>query len=181
MKHNNLILKLFGLFSKKEKHGDGLVDNADDNVILAKDFLFDELEIRGMQPEKYSDGIVFHYRGGHFRVKWLNRRIIRFVYPYVYSDSPQAITQLCDIINELNSAYTLVKSVVAGNAEEKTLAVHIVADLYYTSQNNSTPILENLLNQFFEMQHELIILIKENKRRHSFLFTHTASTLFSQN
>lgn len=133
----------------------------DEKIILAKDFLFKELYNRGLQPEREAENILFHYRGGYFRVKWLDKRIIRIVYPFLYTSDYDAVSKLHRIVNSINLHYMLCKLVVLANSDDATISVHAVADLYYTSQNNNTFILENVLTQFFEMHHELLFNLKE--------------------
>ena len=157
MKHLDLIKGLFSHFGIPWHK----VVQKDEYIVLAKDFMFEELLDRGMQPEKEVDGILFHYRGGNFRVKWLGKRIVRFVYPFLYTSDYDSINRLHRAVNMINSHYMVCKLVVLTNPEDASVSVHAVADLYYTSQNNMTPILENMLDQFFEMHHELLLNLKE--------------------
>ena len=134
----------------------------------ADKFLFEQLYIRNCNPKKDNDAIIFHHKNGIFKAEWLDHKVIRIIFPHIFTAPPSHHDKLTGIANQLNIDYVLVKVVAVPRSDNSEILIHAIADFYYTSQNKDTSLLDEILTQFIEIQTDFIKeIISINEEKHN--------------
>ena len=134
----------------------------------ADKFLFEQLYIRNCNPKKDNDAIIFHHKNGIFKAEWLDHKVIRIIFPHIFTAPPSHHNKLVRIANQLNIDYVLVKVVAVPRSDNSEILIHAIADFYYTSQNKDTSLLDEILTQFIEIQTDFIKeIISINEEKHN--------------
>lgn len=124
---------------------------------FASEFMFDLLLKKQMAPSKDANTIVFHSRGGHFRAHSLDQNIIRISFPSIYATDVARQNKLARCLNVINASNPVIKSVFVKDSIKNNLVVHSFADIYYTSKNCDTNIIESLVDGFLALQKDLVM------------------------
>lgn len=153
-----LLLFIGGIFLKKSvvlwrnKINDNL-----ENLQFASEFMFELLSKKQMSPSKDANTIVFHSKGGHFRAHSLDQNIIRISFPAIYATDVARQNKLARCLNVINTSNPVIKSVFVKDSIKNNLVVHSFADIYYTSKNCDTNIIESLVDGFLALQKDLVM------------------------
>lgn len=151
------------------------ISHLNDSIITADRFLFEQLSSMDCKPEHENDDIIFHYKNGCFKAQWLELKVIRIVFPCIFSAPPSLHNALLEITNKINTEYVVVKIVTVPHSGKNEIIVHAIADFYYTSQNKETTLLNEILTQFIEIQTDFIKEFND----YSDKFNHTQESLIS--
>lgn len=156
-------------FTGKEHAGEETSENTDANKpeppeeketkeLLAKDIACADMKLLGMEPLEDDSDIVFRFLGGYFRMSDTDRRMVRILYPRVYSAPMEEQNLLARIINRVNGAFPIIKLAATPEQDEECMTVHVVADILYTSRvTERISLLRQVLQICFDAQHALAV------------------------
>ncbi|MBD5231523.1 MAG: hypothetical protein HDS66_05155 [Bacteroidales bacterium] len=129
-----------------------------ESELLADDIAQADLTDLAMDPMRDENGFIFRFQGGFFRMTDVNQKVVRIIYPRIYTVPVGQQNLLARILNRVNSAFQLIKLTAVPAAEEGAVTVHAMADILYTSKvTDRRQLLLQLLSTFFDAQHALAL------------------------